>query len=285
MKQLKIRFFASAVITLLTAGQCHAEVEPFTSSGLGSGSDPGTEIQSLFSYQDILERTEKHSGTSPRFNRALRNIASLMSDNKDFANAERILMRALKLANPMSEGQVTDQVECLSALAELNAERGELNRAKSFALECIDLMQENSNIYNEDAYRNSPEDYAWKFQQLGIIETKLKEFADAEKHFQVAINILEKADFSARKAEAIGKAKQKMAWCCGKQGRIDDASKLYEESIKLFDEADGPKRKYNFGDDFLFEYASLLESADRRDEAEQIRMRIRQREESYSGIK
>lgn len=277
MKRLQTSLLLATFLLSLFQGEAICQVDPFTSSGTNGKFDETTRRNSLFTYGDVLDRLDQTEGTSPKFNEALRNIAKLLCDQNQFDQAERILNRALKLSKTYPGGQVTDEVECLSALADLYKEKKELNRAKSFALDCVAL----SRTQWDTTYRFSPVAFAGKLQQLAVIETELREFKDAQKNLKEAYSAIQNAH--ANNLEPLGKLKRHMAWCYGEEGKIDEAIKNYEESFTLIDQAEGPKHGYNLADDFMFEYANLLESAGRPDAAQSIRARIEKREQTYKN--
>jgi len=224
-------------------------------------------------YENVLSDVEKSVGPAPRFLGALRELAELLHEQKQDDRAEKILLHAIKINK--TGGNEEDEGECLTSLADIYHDQKNFEKAKTCSLEALRIANERGDGWFRKFW---PVRYASKLQQLGKIETALKEYPSAEAHYTEAITVIEKAYIN--KFEDLGRAKRHLAWCLREQGKIEQASAAYEDCISTIDKA-FREPHYSLADTFLGDYEMMLKLAGKTAKAKKVEERILRRKKRY----
>lgn len=278
----KSQVFSDVVLTLslvVVAASSASASEELQFVGVGDGSkDPTPEriIKDDGKFGIVLDEVEKFAGNSAEFSEALQNIGFLLARHKNYEDAEKVLTKALKLADADNYGDVVSQVNCLSALADLYYRWGKYDKTKKYSEDCINLCLEKWN----KIFKYKPVEYAGYLKQRGIIETHSKDYANAEKYYKLAVSVMPK---DAAHLRGLGDIKRSFAWSYGQQKRYDDCIRETMETVALYDEADGDDRRFNAGDLALHELIVLLDCAGQTDKVKTYRDIFQERHYKYNG--
>ncbi|MBX3154039.1 hypothetical protein KF728_28045 [Candidatus Obscuribacterales bacterium] len=269
-KNAKPYMVALAIIGCIPTSSFAAEPSPFSSPGSAEYKAPPKTFEEVpidkdasTIYEDVLPKLDPMMTGHGRYIDALVDISSELMTLKYYDKAEQILNRAWELTNTFY-AMSSSKIAVKSALCDLSKARGDLRQAISFAQDAADISSESCDPDTQPLW-----DHAGTLFKLALLQLQVDRNIDAEKNIRTALRYMvdNRESSQSRRNYTLDCTylNRVLARSLAKQGRVNEACKVWEQFIKECAEFDAP----NFGQTMtdVSDYAAFLRQNNREAKA------------------